>query len=506
MLFTALPAYRPTALTGQCPDGSPPPCASRAAHTLAASPTSVAVLYFDNLSRDTSDAYIADGLTEELITRLGQIDRLQVKSRTAVQRYRGRPLDDPAALGRALGVAELVSGSVRRGNGRVRVTVEMTRASTGVHVWGDTYERPGDDLMAVETDIAQAIAAGVGGRLAPSEQRVLAARPTVNPEAYDHYLRGNYLIAQRTPANARRALAEYETAVQLDPRFAKAYARIGIVYSLFADWGWPWPGLPRDSILERGWSAVGTALRIDSLTSEAWTARGTLSQFRYPTDFDSSADAFRRAVALEPRSAEAWHHYGVFLSYARQDSAAVAAYRRSLALEPERVITLSDLGWALYLERHVEEATVLTDSALALDPQADYVHAIRAEIALARADTAHFRASVAAALRTRRPDYLLTTEHMVIALDVMNGDTTSARNRIAALISQFPDREHPTVAEGFAAALGLVFVGDREGALAMLERVRPSLSLAAYMGDPLFDPIRSDPRFARVFARSSRRP
>lgn len=170
----------------QCPDGSAPPCGRAVPRAPAA--TSVAVLYFDNLSRDTSDAYVADGLTEELMTRLGEIERLQVKSRTAVQRYRGRPIDDPVELARALNVAHLVSGTVQQGGGHLRVTVELTRAASGVRVWGQSYERPTTDLMGVEAEIAQAIAEGVGGRLAPAERRSLSARPSRNPEAYDHLM------------------------------------------------------------------------------------------------------------------------------------------------------------------------------------------------------------------------------------------------------------------------------------------------------------------------------
>lgn len=485
----------------QCPDGTPPPCARAAARAAGPGATSVAVLYFDNVSRDTGDAYIADGLTEELIARLGQIERLQVKSRTAVQRYRGRPIDDPTTLGRTLGVAHLVSGSIRRGNGRLRVTVELTRASTGVRVWGDTYERGSDDLMAVEADIAQEIASGVGGRLAPTEQRVLVARPTTNPEAFDHFLRGNYLIAQRSAVAARRALAEYETAVRLDPGFAKAFGRIGWAYGLFYDWSWPWPGLRPDSLLERGITAASTALRLDSLSADAWMARAALLAYRFPTTFEGVDQAFRRAVTLDPRSAEAWHLYATTLTYASRDSASAAAFQRALELEPERVISLADLAWLRYFERRYAEAEALADSGLALDPRADYLYAIRAQIALVRNDTARFRADVAAAVRTRRPDYLLTTEHMVIAQETRDGDTTAARARLERLVGGFRDREHPSAYEGYSAALGFMAVGDRAGALTMLESIRPrGLIVGCYTRDPMFDPVRADPRFQRLAA------
>ena len=504
--FVPLSVYPAVFLLAQCPDGSPPPCASR---TRAAGPaaTSVAVLYFDNVSRDTADAYIADGLTEELIARLGQIERLQVKSRTAVQRYRGRPIDDPTTLGRTLGVANLVSGSIRRGNGRLRVTVELTRASTGVRVWGDTYERGSDDLMAVETDIAQAIASGVGGRLAPTEQRALVARPSTDPEAYDHFLRGNYLIAQRTGVAVRRALAEYETAVRLDPGFAKAFGRIGSAYTIFYDWGWPWPELTRDSMLERAISAASMGLHIDSLSAEAWMARALALVYRFPRTFEGADRAFRRAVTLDPRNAEAWHHYAVAMTYAARDSVAALAYRRALDLDPERVISLADFAWLRYFQRRYAEAATLADSGLALDPQADYLHAIRAQIALGQGDTARFRTAVAAAARTRRPDYLLTTEHMVITQEARDGDTASARARLERLIGTFRDRGHPAFFEAYSAAVGFVAVGDRAGAIAMLGSVSPrGLIVGCYMRDPAFDPIRDDPRFQRLVAETRQPP
>ena len=150
-------------LTAQCPDGSPPPCRLTSHASTAPAPNSVAVLYFDNLSADTADAYLAEGLTEELIARLGQLPRLAVKSRAAVQRFRQSGAD-PLAAARALRVARLVTGSVRRGGNRLRVTVELVRASDGEHVWGDLYDRRDADLLAVEEDITRAVAAAIGGR------------------------------------------------------------------------------------------------------------------------------------------------------------------------------------------------------------------------------------------------------------------------------------------------------------------------------------------------------
>src|SRR5213082_3777525 len=223
----------------QCPDGSAPPCRS-AVSAVAPVPNSVAVLYFDNLSADTADAYLAEGLTEELIARLGQLPRLAVKSRAAVRRFRQSGAD-PLAAARALRVARLVTGSVRRGGNRLRVTVELVRASDGEHVWGDLYDRRDADLLAVEEDITRAVAAAIGGRLLPAERAALAAGPTASPEAYDHFLRGNHFLLARTGESDRRPLEQYEAATRVDPRFADAFARMAFGYGLFLEWSWPSP-------------------------------------------------------------------------------------------------------------------------------------------------------------------------------------------------------------------------------------------------------------------------
>src|SRR5512135_3517530 len=175
-------------LVGQCPDGTPPPCGPRPA---APAPNTVAVLYLDNLSRDTADAYLADGLTEEIIIRLGQVQRLDVKPRFEVERFRrpAAPLD-PAALGRALHAAYLVTGSVQRAGDRVRLRYEVIRAATRTQVAGDVIDRASGDLLSVESDIARAVAAAVTGQLVPEERASLTRPLTSDPLAYEEYLRG----------------------------------------------------------------------------------------------------------------------------------------------------------------------------------------------------------------------------------------------------------------------------------------------------------------------------
>jgi len=300
----------------------------------------VAVLYFDNLSRDTADAYLADGLTEELISRLGQVARLTVKSRNAVRRFRGRLADDPSAVGRALGVVHLVSGSVRHAGARLRVTVELVNAATGDRMWGQQYDRAEADLLGIQEDIAVTIATAIGGRLLPAERSSLTQRPTRDPGAYDHFVKGNYFLGQRTAPAVGRAIDEYRAALQLDPSFTEALARVAYSYALFLDWGWRYPNASPESLLARGFAAADSALRQDSTSSDAWMARAYVLAMSGTRTTAPAIAAFERAIALDPRNAEAYHQYGWVLMGLERDSASAEANLRALELDPARFATM----------------------------------------------------------------------------------------------------------------------------------------------------------------------
>ena len=479
----------------QCPDGTPPPCA-RAARLAAPSPNSVAVMYLNNQSRDTSDAYLADGLTEEITTKLGQIGRLAVTSNTTMRRYRTIAAADPAVLGRTLRVAQLVSGSVRRSGHRIRVSVELLRASDGVQLWADAYDQTDADLLAIEQDIASRVATAIAGRLLPGERATLAARPTRNPGAYDRYLRGNFLIAQRAPAPARSAVAEYLAAVALDPTFSRAWGRMGLAYALFVDWGWPFQGLGEDSLVALGAAAADRALQLDSQSTDGWLARAYVQSDLHPTTFGGVLPAFARAVALDPQNAEAHHQYGSFLMTMGRDSQAADEFRRALALDPGRAITFDNFATMRYMEHRLKEALQLADSGLAADPQAYYLYADRANLRLAAGDVAGARADADATARTRPADYVASSEGLTAIVEAYAGDTAVARSRLERAVAQLADPAHPDYSPAGWLALGFLRCGDRERALTILESVRPrGINLWFVMRDPGFDPIRQTPRF-----------
>jgi len=207
----------------QCPDGTPPPCGARAAAPPA---NSVAVLYFENATGDSADAYLADGLTEEIITRLSGVERLTVRSRYLVRRYRGAALEDPAAVGRSLGVTYLVSGRLRRAGGRLRVDADLIRASGGAEVWGREFDQQGGDVFAIQAAVAADVANGIVGRLLPEERQAIAVRPTRSAAAYDAYLLGRYYFGKRTADDMVRAAGYFKQSIAADSSFAPARAEM----------------------------------------------------------------------------------------------------------------------------------------------------------------------------------------------------------------------------------------------------------------------------------------
>src|SRR5213080_4461788 len=203
------------------------PRQSKAATASSISDKSIAVLPFENLSEDKANAYFAEGIQEEILTRLAKIADLKVISRTSTQRYQSKP-GNLAEIAKQLGVANILEGSVQKATDQVRVTVQLIQAASDSHLWADTFDRKLTDIFGVESEVAKAIADALQAKLTGREQQALAVKPTSNSEAYDVYLRGLALEARTTtsPDDSEKAVGFYERAVQLDPGFALAWARL----------------------------------------------------------------------------------------------------------------------------------------------------------------------------------------------------------------------------------------------------------------------------------------
>jgi len=296
----------------------------------------VAVLYFDNLSRDTADAYLADGLTEEIIIRLGQVQRLEVKSRFEVERLRGPAAPrDPTFLGRTLNAAYLVTGSVQRSGDRVRLRVALVRAATRAQIWGDVIDRSSSDMLTVESDIAGAVTSAITGQVLPAEQWRLYRSLTRDPVAYEEYLRGmRALNSQFDEPSLRSALAHFARAIARDSGMAEAYAGEAGAWESLADFFvTPLEGY------RRAREASDRALQLDSTSVMALATRG-LAVLALDFDARGAERLARRGLMNDPR--ENWAH-GVLsmalLAEGKIDSS-LAEARRTWEAD-----SLSDSNW-----------------------------------------------------------------------------------------------------------------------------------------------------------------
>jgi eukaryotic-like serine/threonine-protein kinase len=462
----------------------------------------VAVMSFDNVTRDTAYSYLADGLAAEIATTLGRVPRLEVRSPGAV-RSAQRGIDpDPLEVGRRLNVRNVVEGDYQRGGDRVRVSVRLVALPSGTQRWSESFTRPAADLLAVQEEIARAVVIAIAGQLLPQERSVLAARPTRNADAYDHFLRGNFHLARRTPAGVARAIDEYSAALRLDPSFAQASARVGLGYALFLDWGWTFPGVSPDSQLARGMRAADIALRLDSTSGDGWMARGYLLGYRHPRTLEGVLEALQRATVLEPRNPEAWHQYGSWLTAVGRFEEALEAMRRAQALEPARAVTWMQQGQIFEIQRREAAAGQAYDSAIAADPEFYAAYFQRTWTRLRAGDLAGARSDAQAAQRFSPPSEEYYGLAPLAAVAAYTDDTVTARQLMARAATPYlGQRPGPLVVQ--VLAFGFLAAGDLGSALEWIERAEPRGALLWWnLLYPALDPLRSDSRFQRLLEES----
>ena len=362
------PAASPPSLAArlhaQCPDGTPPPCGRPAARASAPPANSVAVLYFETRSSDTSDLALAEGLTEEIIGRLSGIGRLTVRSRYLVQRFRGGTLADPAAAGRSLNVTYLVSGTVRRAGGRLRVSAELVRAANGAQVWGQQFDQPAGDVFAIQEEVAQDVATGIVGRLLPAEARALAERPTASTEAFDAYTLGRFYWNKRTAADLVRASEYFQQAIRADSSYAQAWSGLADSYVLFIPPEYDVPGINTDSILTLAEAAARRAIALAPRLGEAYASLGEILDYRERGA--EAGRAFEQGVALSPRypTAHQWYSYWL-LGKGRWDEG-VREMERAKELDPQSLVITTSLVFAYDGAERGSEAETMADQCRAL--------------------------------------------------------------------------------------------------------------------------------------------
>jgi len=344
---------------------------------------SIAVLPFENLSEEKSNAYFADGIQDEILTRLSKIADLKVISRTSTQRYKNTS-QKLSEVANQLGVANLLEGSVQKTNDQVRVTVQLIRAANDSHLWAETFDRRLTDIFSVESEVAKAIADQLRAKLTGQEEQVIAAKPTDNPEAYDAYLRGlaYTLKTGNSPANTLGAQKYLKEAVRLDPKFALGWALLSYVDAF----GYRSLTLqPTVALCEEARQAADTALTLQPNLGEALHAKGYY-HYACPKDYDTAVRYFEQARQYLPNSSKIPESLAYVTRRRGQWDRSEAYFNEAERLDPRNVYLLTQHAQSYMILRRFPEALRKSDQVLNITPEDVDTLALKANIAQAEGD------------------------------------------------------------------------------------------------------------------------
>ncbi|MEO5618181.1 MAG: protein kinase [Candidatus Eisenbacteria bacterium] len=449
---------------------------------------SVAVLPLENLSGDPAEEFFADGMTEALIGDLAQIAALRVISRTSVMRYKGarRPLPE---IARELGVDAVVEGTVVRAGERVRISAQLIEAAADRHVWGQSYERDFGDILALQREVAFAIAQEIRIHLSPNEARRLVSTRPVNPEAYDAYLRGRFQWNRRNPESVRRGIEFFERAIEADPSYALAWAGLADSFNVLGDQHILSPG----QAAPRAKAAAHRALEIEPGLAEAHVSLAFQYAF-HDWAWEKAETTFLRALELKSNYATGHQWYAEFLVMRARKDEAMAEARRAHELDPLSTVIATTHADVLYFCRRIEEAAGMLRGILEVDPSFIHGHTDlgRACSILGRHEEAIASFRTAARLREVEPDTMPGL-----------GYAYAAAGRIedaGRVLEQLVARRNERFVSPAGIAMILTALGENDRAFEWLDRAlaERDSALVWLRVNPRLDPLREDARFAAL--------
>jgi len=454
--------------------------------TSEVSAKSIAVLPFDNLSDDKSNAYFAEGVQDEILTRLAKVADLKVISRTSTQRFKNAPENLPD-IARQLGVAHILEGSVQKSADQVRVSVQLINAVTDAHLWADTFDRKLTDIFAVESEIAKRIADTLQAKLTGSEKMMMAKQPTENLEAHELYLRGRFFWNKRTAEDLRRSIEYFDQAIAKDPKYAPAYAGEAQAWSILSAYN---AASPADSYPQAETFAK-KALALDDTSAEALVGLASVKA-RYQFDVANALKDYERAIQLNPNDATA-HHWlgGDCFAATGQHAREVAELKRALELDPLSLIINSNLGVAYTRAGRLDEAVAQFRKAIEVDAS---FYPARREYALAL----ELQGKISEAIAQYEKAVALTDDPIPLgALGRIYG-IVGRRDEAQKIFAQLRQLRTQRYTAAYALALVALGLGDKAEALHWLEegyRERDGDSISVIRVDPLLIPLHGDPRF-----------
>jgi TolB-like protein/DNA-binding winged helix-turn-helix (wHTH) protein/Tfp pilus assembly protein PilF len=451
----------------------------------------LAVLPFQNLTGNPDQEYFADGLTEEMITKLGRLhpEQLGVIARTSVMGYKhaDKRLDQ---IGRELSVQYVLEGSFRRTADRLRITAQLIRVKDQTHLWAEEYDRQPQDILSVQDDVAAVVAQEIRLRLTPQQRLELNSARKVNPEAHEAYLKGRFFWNKRTEDGFRKAVQYFETAITKDPNYAQAYAGLADAYILLAGYGFE----TENDAMPKAREAALQALSIDDRMAEAYTSLGLIA-FQYEWKWAEAEKNYKRALELDPNYSVAHHWYGsaYLAGLPGKTDDVIAELRKAQELDPLSLGISTDLAMWLCFAGRFDEGLSRFQEILKVDP--DFIEA-------------HFHLSEAYELRGMYPQALAELEKItpqnvpsyitkefgrIYALEGKRSEALATITQLQRLSEQrYVDPSH-------IAAIYLA-LGEKDSAFLWLQKAyeQHSPALDGLKTSWYYDSIRSDPRYAEL--------
>jgi TolB-like protein/Flp pilus assembly protein TadD len=464
--------------------------AYRSASTDTKQIESIAVLPFQNASGNADTEYLSDGISETLINSLTELQQLKVIARSTAFRYKGKEVD-PQAVGRELNVRAVLMGRVRQAGDKLNVQVDLVDASTGAQLWGAEYERAVSDVLAVKQAIAREVTERLRLRLSGEEQQRLVRRDTTNAESFQFYLRGRYYWNKRTADGLKKAIEQFQQAIDRDPSYALGYVGLADCYLVLE----PYAGIPASEILPKARAAADRALQLDGALAEAHTSSAMVyqSQWRW-----AEADQeYKRAINLNPNYPTAHHWYSAYHISKREFDDALREIKRAQDLDPLSPVISNQVAWVYLLKNDLDSAIEQCQRIIELDPNNPGAHKLLGSAYLKQRRYEEVIAELQKAVE-------LSGRASIDLSQLGYGYAVAGRRAEAVRILKELEEKYAR-REALAQQVAQMYagLGDKEQAFAWLEKgfeQRGGL-LQLITTEIGFDGLRNDPRYAELVRR-----
>ncbi|MCX6558164.1 MAG: protein kinase [Candidatus Aminicenantes bacterium] len=444
---------------------------------------SIAVLPFKNLSDSKEDEYFSDGITDDIIAQLSKIGDLKVISRTSVMTYKNTA-KNIRDIGKELDVWTVLEGSVRRAKNQVRIVAQLIDARNEGHLWADTYDKELIEVFAIQSDVAQKIAAALKAKLSPEEKERIENKQTENTEAYELFLKGRFYLNKRVTTDFQKAVAHFNQAIEKDPSYALAYAGLASAYAVM-----PYYGSGSKENYALALEAASKALEIDPTLAEAHTALGYVKENQF--DLASAEIEYKRAIELNPSYPTAHHWYSTFLRRLGRFEEAITESRRAVELDPLSLIINVNLGHTLICMRQYDQAVIQCQKVIDLDPQFPWSYFFLGMVA-------ELQGKFTEAINEYKKAALLSKIQLPGEIGRCYARAGRRKEALEAL------RElHEYAKQGLSVSFKIADVyyvlGDKDNAVAWLEKAiqehDPQLSEIIR---PVYEDLRSDPKCSKL--------